>query len=94
MFVCVCVQYAQQPSTPPAGGAHYAHAPGKYYPPAHAQIDSPRNTRNAPSQYHISMLQTVCQCPRKRGGDYRVDILMLYKSPLVRKPSQIIQSCN
>ncbi|OWR50257.1 hypothetical protein KGM_213223 [Danaus plexippus plexippus] len=53
-------QYGQQAGTPPAG--HY-HAP-KYYAPAHNQIESPRNTRNAPS--NLSPMQHVQMGPGSR----------------------------
>ncbi|CAH0720552.1 unnamed protein product, partial [Brenthis ino] len=53
-------QYGQQAGTPPAG--HY-HAP-KYYAPAHNQLESPRNTRNATS--NLSPMQHVQMGPGSR----------------------------
>ncbi|XP_041982565.1 histone acetyltransferase KAT6A isoform X2 [Aricia agestis] len=53
-------QYGQQSATPPAG--HY-HAT-KYYAPAHNQLESPRNTRNATS--NLSPMQHVQMGPGSR----------------------------
>nr|XP_026501013.1 histone acetyltransferase KAT6B-like [Vanessa tameamea] len=53
-------QYGQQAGTPPA--SHY-HAP-KYYAPAHNQLESPRNTRNATS--NLSPMQHVQMGPGSR----------------------------
>ncbi|KPJ12850.1 Histone acetyltransferase MYST3 [Papilio machaon] len=54
-------QYGQQSGTPPGG--HY-HAAAKYYTPAHNQLESPRNARNAPS--NLSPMQHMQMAPGSR----------------------------
>ncbi|XP_072944834.1 uncharacterized protein [Epargyreus clarus] len=63
-FSCECcdVQYGQQSGTPPAG--HYHAAAAKYYAPAHNQLESPRNARNATS--NLSPMQHVQMGPGSR----------------------------
>ncbi|XP_068617979.1 histone acetyltransferase KAT6B isoform X2 [Battus philenor] len=54
-------QYGQQSGTPPSG--HY-HAAAKYYTPAHNQLESPRNARNATS--NLSPMQHMQMAPGAR----------------------------
>ncbi|XP_013166459.1 PREDICTED: uncharacterized protein LOC106116946 [Papilio xuthus] len=53
-------QYGQQSGTPPGGHYHAA----KYYTPAHNQLESPRNARNAPS--NLSPMQHMQMAPGSR----------------------------
>ncbi|CAK1586660.1 unnamed protein product [Parnassius mnemosyne] len=53
-------QYGQQAGTPPGGHYHAA----KYYPPAHNQLESPRNARNATS--NLSPMQHMQMAPGSR----------------------------
>ncbi|XP_038222703.1 histone acetyltransferase KAT6B isoform X2 [Zerene cesonia] len=76
-------QYGQQAGTPPSG--HY-HAP-KYYAPAHNQLDSPRNTRNATS--NLSQIQHVPMGPGSRmSPNLNTHLLNQYSLNGYRVPPQ------
>ncbi|XP_022115928.2 histone acetyltransferase KAT6B isoform X2 [Pieris rapae] len=76
-------QYVQQAGTPPSG--HY-HAP-KYYAPAHNQLDSPRNTRNATS--NLSQIQHVPMGPGSRmSPNLNTHLLNQYSLNGYRVPQQ------
>ncbi|CAF4928332.1 unnamed protein product [Pieris macdunnoughi] len=76
-------QYVQQAGTPPSG--HY-HAP-KYYAPAHNQLDSPRNTRNATN--NLSQIQHVPMGPGSRmSPNLNTHLLNQYSLNGYRVPQQ------
>ncbi|XP_045523272.1 histone acetyltransferase KAT6B isoform X2 [Pieris brassicae] len=76
-------QYVQQAGTPPSG--HY-HAP-KYYAPAHNQLDSARNTRNATS--NLSQIQHVPMGPGSRmSPNLNTHLLNQYSLNGYRVPQQ------